>query len=91
MSEALSVPPQSAEAEERAKVANVLGQAFGRPAVEQSNLQYTAPTIDGEGGVERTSAPAGSGGGFANASRNAPCPCGSGKKFKRCHGAPGMT
>ena len=20
-------------------------------------------------------------------SRNAPCPCGSGKKFKRCHGA----
>jgi len=21
-------------------------------------------------------------------SRNAPCPCGSGKKFKRCHGAP---
>jgi preprotein translocase subunit SecA len=23
-------------------------------------------------------------------SRNAPCPCGSGKKYKRCHGAPGM-
>ncbi|MGQ0718805.1 MAG: SEC-C metal-binding domain-containing protein [Pseudonocardiales bacterium] len=21
-------------------------------------------------------------------SRNAPCPCGSGKKYKRCHGAP---
>ena len=21
--------------------------------------------------------------------RNAPCPCGSGKKYKRCHGAPG--
>jgi preprotein translocase subunit SecA len=20
-------------------------------------------------------------------SRNSPCPCGSGKKFKRCHGA----
>ena len=20
--------------------------------------------------------------------RNAPCPCGSGKKFKKCHGAP---
>ncbi|MGH3607549.1 MAG: SEC-C metal-binding domain-containing protein [Pseudonocardiaceae bacterium] len=20
--------------------------------------------------------------------RNAPCPCGSGKKYKRCHGAP---
>ncbi|MFY1654328.1 preprotein translocase subunit SecA [Solwaraspora sp. WMMB762] len=23
-------------------------------------------------------------------SRNAPCPCGSGKKYKRCHGAPGV-
>jgi len=23
---------------------------------------------------------------FANVSRNAPCPCGSGKKFKHCHG-----
>jgi preprotein translocase subunit SecA len=21
-------------------------------------------------------------------SRNAPCPCGSGKKYKRCHGDP---
>ncbi|MGH3647444.1 MAG: SEC-C metal-binding domain-containing protein, partial [Micromonosporaceae bacterium] len=24
-------------------------------------------------------------------SRNAPCPCGSGKKYKRCHGAPGQS
>ncbi|WP_338103618.1 SEC-C metal-binding domain-containing protein [Micromonospora endophytica] len=24
-------------------------------------------------------------------SRNAPCPCGSGRKYKRCHGAPGGT
>ena len=23
--------------------------------------------------------------------RNGPCPCGSGQKFKRCHGRPGMT
>jgi uncharacterized protein len=23
---------------------------------------------------------------FAKAGRNDPCPCGSGKKFKRCHG-----
>ncbi len=26
---------------------------------------------------------------FANAGRNQPCPCGSGKKFKQCHGRPG--
>ena len=25
----------------------------------------------------------------AKIGRNAPCPCGSGKKYKRCHGAPG--
>jgi len=24
-----------------------------------------------------------------NTSRNAPCPCGSGKKYKNCCGAPG--
>jgi len=26
---------------------------------------------------------------FARAGRNDPCPCGSGRKFKRCHGRPG--
>ena len=26
---------------------------------------------------------------FVGVDRNAPCPCGSGKKFKKCHGAPG--
>ena len=25
---------------------------------------------------------------FADVGRNALCPCGSGKKYKRCHGAP---
>ena len=24
---------------------------------------------------------------YANVGRNEPCPCGSGKKFKHCHGA----
>lgn len=27
----------------------------------------------------------------AQAGRNEPCPCGSGRKFKRCHGMPGVT
>jgi preprotein translocase subunit SecA len=26
---------------------------------------------------------------FENVGRNDPCPCGSGKKFKKCHGATG--
>ena len=25
---------------------------------------------------------------FAHVGRNDPCPCGSGRKFKRCHGDP---
>jgi preprotein translocase subunit SecA len=53
-------------------------------------LQYSAPTIDGDTGdsggvatavdVDET--------GYGDVPRNAPCPCGSGKKFKRCHGDP---
>ena len=60
-------------------------QAPQRPA----QLQYTAPSIDGEGGVQvRGEGGAGtSSGEFAGTSQNAPCPCGSGKKYKRCHGA----
>ncbi len=47
-------------------------------------LSYSAPSIDGEGGVETHGDKADDK--FANASRNDPCPCGSGKKYKRCHG-----
>ena len=46
-------------------------------------VQYTAPSETGEATVV--------GGGaneFAGVGRNAMCPCGSGKKYKRCHGDP---
>ncbi|WP_395104624.1 SEC-C metal-binding domain-containing protein [Actinomadura sp. SCN-SB] len=49
-------------------------------------LDYSAPTVDGEGGVEHHSEDAKDE--YAGVSRNDPCPCGSGKKFKRCHGDP---
>jgi preprotein translocase subunit SecA len=58
------------------------------------NLQYSAPTLDstepertatGGSAVRATGGAAASGG---EPGRNAPCPCGSGKKYKRCHGAP---
>ena len=54
-----------------------------RPA----QLEYSAPTMDGGPGVERHTE---SGGGtdFARVGRNDLCPCGSGRKFKRCHGDP---
>jgi preprotein translocase subunit SecA len=50
-----------------------------RPA----NLTYSAPSVDGGSHVERTDEPA-----TAKVGRNDPCPCGSGKKYKQCHGAP---
>ncbi|MDP3972266.1 MAG: preprotein translocase subunit SecA [Candidatus Nanopelagicales bacterium] len=70
-----------------------------RPAA----LQYTAPAEDGTvqhsaaranpvGASVDGSTPVAGGSdgepGYANVSRNAPCPCGSGRKYKRCHGDP---
>ncbi|KAB2351496.1 preprotein translocase subunit SecA [Actinomadura rudentiformis] len=51
-----------------------------------SKLDYSGPTVDGEGGVEHHSEEPEDE--YAGVSRNDPCPCGSGKKFKRCHGDP---
>jgi preprotein translocase subunit SecA len=53
----------------------------------QGRLQYTAPTMDGGAGVEQHTE-AGADGDFARVGRNDPCPCGSGRKYKRCHGDP---
>ncbi|MFC7327551.1 preprotein translocase subunit SecA [Marinactinospora rubrisoli] len=58
----------------------VPGFGAGRP----SHLQYSAPAEDGT--VERHSETTDDE--FGDVPRNAPCPCGSGKKFKKCHGDP---
>ncbi len=50
-----------------------------------TNLAYSAPSEDGE--VEVTAEAVADE--YAGVGRNDVCPCGSGKKFKRCHGAPG--
>jgi preprotein translocase subunit SecA len=50
-------------------------------------LQYQAPSIDGGAHVETSTGP-GVRGDFAHVGRNDPCPCGSGRKYKRCHGDP---
>jgi preprotein translocase subunit SecA len=62
--------------------------ARGAPAQPRraARLEYSAPTMDGGAGVEHhTDGPDGD---FARVGRNDPCPCGSGRKFKRCHGDP---
>jgi preprotein translocase subunit SecA len=56
---------------------------------QPQRLAYTAPTVDGEAaarGVEVSADAAEDP--YANVGRNEPCPCGSGRKFKRCHGDP---
>jgi preprotein translocase subunit SecA len=58
-------------------------KAAGLGPRRPDRVQYTAPSETGEATVV--------GGGadeFAGVGRNALCPCGSGKKYKRCHGDP---
>jgi preprotein translocase subunit SecA len=53
-------------------------------------LQYTAPTVDGDVNASPTPGRRDSrvDDEYGDVPRNAPCPCGSGKKYKRCHGDP---
>jgi len=66
------------------------GLARGLEAPRQpGRLQYTAPSADTPGQAEmHTETGNGTSGDFSRVGRNAPCPCGSGKKFKQCHGDP---
>jgi preprotein translocase subunit SecA len=66
---------------------HIFAKGLQAPKAPQ-NLTYSAPSEDGEaeikgGTVTNADDP------YAGASRNAECPCGSGKKYKKCHGAPG--
>ncbi|MGI9009414.1 MAG: SEC-C metal-binding domain-containing protein, partial [Streptosporangiaceae bacterium] len=47
-------------------------------------LSYSAPSEDATGQAVQSSDAAD----FSKVGRNEPCPCGSGKKFKLCHGDP---
>ena len=70
-------------------------QAMEERGENISNVTYTAPTETGEPEVRldeesiRRAATGGLSAGamaFARVGRNDPCPCGSGKKYKQCHG-----
>jgi preprotein translocase subunit SecA len=50
-------------------------------------LEYSAPSVDGGTHVETSRGASGSDE-YSRVGRNDPCPCGSGRKFKRCHGDP---
>ncbi|MFW6775362.1 preprotein translocase subunit SecA [Nocardioides sp. CPCC 205120] len=58
------------------------------PSRKPQGLTYTAPSEDGDAVVQRDAVTKADDP-YADAGRNDLCPCGSGKKYKRCHGAPG--
>ncbi|WP_043620590.1 preprotein translocase subunit SecA [Nonomuraea candida] len=55
-----------------------------RPA----ELEYSAPGEQGEVEHVKVRTTQAERAAYGNVERNAPCPCGSGKKYKRCHGDP---
>jgi preprotein translocase subunit SecA len=65
-------------------------KGLDQPSRPAAALQYSAPTLD-SAEPERPKAHTSTVTGGGEPGRNAPCPCGSGKKYKRCHGAPENT
>ncbi len=65
-------------------------EAIERQAERISNVTYTHPNEDGSVSQEADLAAAALGatavGAVPKVGRNDPCPCGSGKKYKQCHG-----
>ncbi|MFB9836652.1 preprotein translocase subunit SecA [Actinoallomurus acaciae] len=76
----------TAEEEPEDEAPEIVAKGLDEGSRPQS-LSYSAPKVDGEGGVETHTEEA-EDDVYADVSRNDPCPCGSGKKFKRCHGDP---
>ncbi|MBA3523148.1 MAG: preprotein translocase subunit SecA [Geodermatophilaceae bacterium] len=79
--------PPSADKPLGAGAPRVTAKGLDRPAAPKA-LQYSAPTLDGGESPRKsrtalkTDTVTGT-----EPSRNAPCHCGSGKKYKRCHGS----
>ena len=79
----------------------ISAKGLDQPRTPQQQLTYSAPSEEDNSlavpaafGGDETQRPAGvtvtnADDEFAEVGRNALCPCGSGKKYKRCHGAPG--
>ncbi len=68
---------------------HVVAKGLQAPKAPQ-NLTYTAPSEDGEVEVRgQGQTVSNADDPFSGAGRNAECPCGSGLKYKKCHGAPG--
>ena len=61
-------------------------EAIEARAEQISNVTYTHPNEDGSVAEETDPAALASSAPVRKVGRNDPCPCGSGKKYKQCHG-----
>jgi preprotein translocase subunit SecA len=59
-------------------------ESIEQTASQMANVTYTHPNEDGS--VSQETDPATLAGEVPKVGRNDPCPCGSGKKYKQCHG-----
>lgn len=66
-------------AEQQRAAQDRLSQAHGADSQSASEARKPVPLIEGFDEADPAT--------WGNPSRNEPCPCGSGKKFKHCHGA----
>jgi preprotein translocase subunit SecA len=101
---AKAAPARKTVAQEVAGAANGAGHGMPHlvaPGLQEARrptrLQYSAPTIDGDagnlaptvaGGPDPATAGAEAHLMYEGTPRNAKCPCGSGRTYKRCHGDP---
>ena len=69
---------------EQAQELEEAAQKIEESASQVSNVTYTHPNEDGS--VSSETDPATAAPELPRVGRNDPCPCGSGKKFKQCHG-----
>lgn len=83
--EPATVMEESVGTRPQLKAKGLAGQTGSR-----TPLSYSAPSEDGSVTTARKTTSKAEDP-YANVGRNAPCPCGSGKKFKMCHGRPGAV
>ncbi|MBX9247171.1 SEC-C domain-containing protein, partial [Actinotalea ferrariae] len=83
---ARATAPSGGTAPVRAAAPTLIAKGLDGPE-RRVPLQYSAPSVDGDAApVVTAEAPAKDGETFPGTPRNAQCPCGSGKKYKACHG-----
>ncbi|MEV7807308.1 preprotein translocase subunit SecA [Microbispora sp. NPDC088329] len=72
---------------ELSETGSIIARALRQPS-RPAEMVYSAPGESGDVEVSRVRSTPEQRAAYGDTERNAPCPCGSGKKYKRCHGDP---